>query len=540
MSFGASFASGYQVGRDMRKRRAASKFFEEFKKLTAEDDEEMVAPDGAAIPVAKGESPEGEAEPIATEAIPVEKKAAVQVDSGATSPTEEAIPAEGITGAAAPVEPMAAAPAPKAAIPTPETTAPAPDAAEPDLAAALPVEAPAEAKAAAKEAQAVAAKKSLTQADIKKLDRLALKAAEAAGDIEIYTALQQTTDSFLQGKVQKYLGMAQTAAQNDDIDAVEKYLTRAYRFVPDGQEVKFEKKDGKLWVNNPWAEGKDDPKQIPLGAEQISWISVQMSDPQKWGDIMRTERAQRRELAMKERGIAVEEKRGDAYVKLTDAQITDMADRLGIAKEELKLRGRAQALDELNAKVSRLNQYQQALYYGALAENTKAAGGKGGVTLDQLMDNARSMATDVDKQFSTYTTPPTDPMTGQPSRNWKPPGDVEGLSPQQIQQANGLAQAIGAANIQATDVSPGLAVAAGLALARAGAEQGEIDVDAKNGTMTFDFNGRPTTVKLPGAVLQSLVAVEAQRRQGSNAGLPAPVQFQDPFAQPAPLFGQQP
>lgn len=536
----SAVTAGYQIGSDMRKRKATGDYFKEFKKLTEEDDEEMVAEDGAAIPVAKSKADTAEAEPVATEAIPIggDGKAEVQVDSPATSPTEAAIPAEGMTGAA-----EAEAPAPAAALPA------APAAPAADMQAALPVGAPAEAKAAAKEADKVAAKKSLTQADIKRLDRLALKAAEASGDLSVYTALQQTTDSFLQGKVQKYLGMAQTAAQNnpEDVDAIEKFIGKAYRFIPDGEELKVNKRDGKLWVANPWAEGKDDPKEIQLGAEQIGWINLQISNPEKWGDIMRQERAALREAKLKERGVAVEEKKGDAYVKMTDAQITNMADRLGLDKEELKIKGRAQALDEINSRVTRFATFNQGLYYSALAENTKLAGkaGAGGLTLDQLMDNARQMTGEVDKQFNDYTTPPKD-MYGQPDRNWQKPADLVGLSDQQIQQAGGLAQAFGAANMTSGDFSPGLALSAGLALARAGVKDengnplNEVDVDAKAGTMTFDHNGRPTTVKLPGAVLQSLIAVEAAKRQGSQAGLPAPVQFQDPFAPPAPLFGQQP
>ena len=539
MSFGASFASGYAVGKDMRKRRATSNFFKEVKNLLAEDDEEMVTADGTAIPVEKPADSAVEAEPVATEALPIETKTAVQVDSKELAPTDAPPPAE------APAEPAAGA--------IPVDAAPAVPAEEPpaDAETALPLDAPPEAKAEAtkldKAVEGMAkAQKSITQADIKRLDKLALKAAEASGDVEVYTALQKTTDSLLQGRVQKYLGMAQVAAQNGDTESVEKYLTRAYRFVPDGQEVNFKKQDGKLFIPDPWHEGEGDPKMIPLGAEQIGYMATMISNPEKWGDIMREGRAKRREEAREDRKVTADEQRAGAYVKMTDAQIDNMEKQLGISRGELRVKQRNQDLDELNGKVGRLATYQQALYYGALAEQTRAGGKGSTLSLDQLMGNARNMATDVDKQFSAYTTPPTDPITGQPDRTWKAPQDIAGLSPQHIQQANGLAQAIGAANLQATDVSPGLAVAAGLALARAGAKDengnpmGAVDIDAKAGTMTFEHNGRPTTLKLPGAVLQSLIATEAQKRQGAAVGLPSPVQFEDPFAPQAPIFGQQP
>lgn len=514
MSFGASFASGYQVGRDMRKRRATSKFFEEFKKLTAEDDEEDVAPDGAAIPVVKDEAPAGEAEPIATEAIPVEKEPAIQVDSGATSPTEEpaaAIPAEGITGAAekpAPVEAAAPEATAKTALPVvPETLTPEPEA--PGMAAALPAAAPPEAKAAAKEADKLAAKKSLTQADIKKLDRLALKAAEAAGDIEVYTALQQTTDTFLQGKVQKYLGMAQTAAQNGQTDAVEKYLTRAYRFVPDGQEVKFEKKDGQLFIPDPWHEGEGKPKLIPLGPEQIGYMSTMITDPKKWGDIMREERARLRDEKLKVRGIEVEE--GGLKVRQETLAETIRANKASEKETSRANQAREGNEAERLAQTRELLPYQKyGLLAGAIKDLTDDAGG--GVN-GMKPDDARQLSEAAANRVAGFLQPKGQDRWGDVTIGKVPEGYEKFVGPDGSPNALGLrAQEIAAVlAISNPQLGTPGAAQAGLEVVRSliskKGEGPDAVVDPANSTITVTIGGRKQTYTIPPTFMRELAEV---------------------------------
>lgn len=494
MAFSDAFARGYAVGDSIRKKRATSKFFEKFKELTAEDEEEMVAEDGSAIPL---DSPAGE-------------EVAAAIPAATAKPGEAATPAPPVEGAAADTPAPAAPAAPAIPVAPTEKPAAAPQEAAPQE-AAIPVSPTPEKAAAPAGAEKKKQKASLDQNDIKDLDRLAMEAARASGDVQVYTALQQTTNSFLQGKVLSNLGLAQTAAQNGDVDATEKYLKKAYRFVPDGHEVKFERKDGKLWVNDPWS---DEGKKIPLGSEQIGYIGTMLTNPEKWSDIMREGRKERFGQKMEERRVAAIEKGTDI-----DQQRVDVAKKqLGISEQELALKGREVKLKEVMAPIERLETYQRALYYSALGDAARA-GAKAGKDLSLTLDDAREAGAEIDKQFKAYIAPETNPLTGEVREDWKPPVDVADMAPKDIQTANGLAQAIGAQNLGA--VSPGMAVQAGLALVRAqsGLPDSEIEIMADKGIMLFNYNGVPTPVKLPAAVIQGLVAQQAAQQRPA-AGLP--------------------
>lgn len=506
MSFGASFAQGYQVGEAHRKRRATSKFFEKFKELSADDEEEMVAEDGTAIPL---DGPAGDEVRAAIPAAAAEAGA-----PGGAATGETVLPLE--TAAPASEAPAAPVSEPIAAIPVAEKAAPA----------AAP-EVPKTANAAK------APKKSLAQDDIKELDRLAMEAARASGDVGVYTALQQTTNSFLQGKVLSNMGLAQTAARNGDVDATEKYLRKAYRFVPDGQEIDFKRRDGKLYVQDPWS---DKGEEVELGAEQIGYLGTMIRDPEKWSEMVRSERKDRAAAALAERGVAADELRAKSDSKMTDAQIKNFADKLGLDQRELGIKERAQTLDEINGKVSRLVGVAQATYYDALGEKMRADG-KAGISMDVSLDDAREVASEIDDQFLKYAEPPKD-LAGNPVKDWDKPKDIADLSPQQLATANGFAQAIGAAN--AGRVSPMMSVQAGLALARSGAVDadgnplGEVTVDSANGVMMFGYNGQQIPIKLPRVVVDGLRQDDAQREAGAAQGLPSAIPMnQNPTGVPA-------
>lgn len=336
---------------------------------------------------------------------------------------------------------------------------------------------------------------SLTRADINELDSLALAAAEASGDSEVYDALQRTTDRVLQARVLKYLGQAQTAAANQDTDATEKFLHMAYRYVPDGYGAQFERKDGKLLVNDPWGDGK-----VELTPERIGYLGVMIQDPTKWSEIVRQERAARGEAALKEREVKVRERGAD----IDERRVTLLGRELGIKEGELGLSERQQQLREVMAPIERFETFQRGLYYEALASQAKRTGGAKPPRPDQVMNAARQMSSEVDDQFKAYTKPPEDPVTGEPIENWEAPEDVAGLSAQQIQSANGLAQIIGVENLGA--VSPGLAVQAGLEITRglADPEHGQFTVDVANNIVSFNFNGVMTPVRIPASLAMKL------------------------------------
>lgn len=536
MAFSDAFARGYAIGDAMKKRKAASDFFEKFKELSANADydpeseteviklEPKAGEAAAAIPALAPESP------VAAPSTPENPTVEVApVDAAAApSPALDMTPAQA-REAPTDVPPAEAPPAP-GAMATPET-----------VKEAIPLSMPTEMKITKPEeidTRGTARKlfdkatgnepkkaRSFTQEDMKELDSLALAAGEAAGDVEVYNALKATTDSFIKGKIQKNLALASTAVSQGDDDAVQKYMKRAYMYVPDGNHLDFKRdKEGRLTVQSPW-EAKD---RIPVTAETISWMNMQLYDPDKFADLMQRERHHKEEMGLKGREVAVSERRATTderqaatQERMTDAQIKDMADRLGISQQELGIKGRAQTLEELNSRVSRFSQYSQGLYYQELANKMKSGGvDADGKPLKGLtLDDARETWHEVDGQFKSYTQPPKNDM-GVEDKNWTKPADVEGLSPAQLQEANGLAQtiALGAPS----DVSAATATKAALALTRAATPNAQgtgmldkVDINFDNGTLRLRQGNGFVEVPLPRSILNNY-AQQANARAATD------------------------
>ena len=470
MAFSDAFAKGYAIGDAAKKRKATSKFFERFKELTDE----------------------GEAEPVTA--------------IGGLDVPDSALPVE--------EQPVDAA----GAIPV--------DSATPDSALPLSLEAAAPAKVGAPKKiplkQAAEFQKSLTQANIKELDRLAMDAARASGDIEVYTALQKSTDSFLQGKVMRNIGLAQMAAQNGETDAVEKHLTAAYRFIPDGQEVKFKKtKDGMLTIKDPWGD-----EDVELTSEMIGNIGTMLRDPEKWSDIVRTERRERGKQTVAEGELDV--KKGG--LEVDRSRLTQYARELGIREGDLAIKGREAKLKELIAPMERMETHQRGLYYGALREKAAAAA-KAGKT-PEFLDEANRMSVAVEGSMDAYFTPTKNPVTRMADPNWKPPSDAMVTGPSgprvleasEINQAKGLAQTIAIHNMGS--IGNNVAAVAGLQLMKAQIDPDNFNaqIDATTGVMLVPFRGMNVPVQLPPALVQALVSQqESAAVSGSSpSGYPFP------------------
>lgn len=475
MAFSDAFARGYAIGDAARKRRATSKFFERFKELTADD----------------------EAEPV--------------TEIGGLNVPESALPSDTPAAETAELEPAAALPVGSAApvAPAAEDSAP-PVGAEAE--AAIRVKAPKKIPLP----QAAEVHRSLTQTNIKELDRLALDAARASGDIEVYTALQKTTDSFLQSKTLRNLSLAQIAAQNGDTEAVEKYLTKAYRFVPDGREVKFKKtKDGTLTVKDPW-----DDTDVELTPERIGNIATLLRDPERWADIVRQERKDRAKADIEERELAVKE----AGIEIDRARLGQFARELGIREGDLAIRGREAKLKELIAPMERMEAHQRGLYYGALREQAAAAARSG--KTPEFLDEARQMSVAVESSIDAFFTPPKNPNTGLADANWKPPRDafVTGpsgprvLDASEVNQVKGLAQTIAIHNMGS--IGNNVAAVAGLQLMKAQIDPDNFNaqVDAATGVMFVPFQGMNVPVRLPPALVQALVAQQEQATTAPRSG----------------------
>lgn len=473
MSFSEAFARGYAIGDAAKKRKATSKFFERFKELTDDGDKESVTEIGgldvpdSALPVKGGES-------------------ALDVGSAALETGSES-----------------AMPEPDSALPL------SAEAAEPvKISAPKKIPLP----------QAREAHKSMTQANIKELDRLAMDAARASGDIEVYTALQKSTDSFLQAKTLRNLSLAQTAAQNGNTDDVEQYLTKAYRYIPDGQEIKFKKtKDGQLTVKDPWSD-----EDVELNSERIGNIATMLRDPEKWSDIVRQERKDRGQQKVAEGELEV--KKGG--LEIDRSRIAQYARELGIREGDLALKGRETKLKELIAPMERMEAHQRGLYYGALKAQAQAAA-KAGKT-PEFLDEARQMSTAVESSIDAYFTPPKNAVTGEPDTNWKPPNDsmVTGpsgprvLEASEVNQVKGLAQTIAIHNMGA--IGNNVAAAAGLQLMKAQIDPDNFNaqIDAATGVMLVPFRGMNVPVQLPPALVQALVAQQESAQAPPSSAAP--------------------
>lgn len=457
MAFSDAFARGYAIGDAAKKRKASEKFFERFKELTDEGDSEPVTEIGGV--------------PVPNSAIPTS-------DGASALPVEAAGPAD-------------------AAL-----TVDAPEAIQVSAPKKIPLK------------QAEEVKKSLTRANIKELDSLAMEAARAAGDVEVYTALQNTTDRFLQGKVMKNMSLAQTAAQNGETDEVEKYLTRAYRFVPDGQEVKFTRKDGKLMVKNPWGDN-----DIELGSEQIGYIATMMTDPQKWSEIVREERKSRAKQATDDRQVDIAQQNADTAKAGLDID----RERVRVLQGELGLRGEELKLKKLMAPIERYTEFQKGGYYGALREQALADAKAGGKPTE-FLDEAIKMSESVEKSMDSMVTPVKDAL-GQVDPNWQPNPEVmisdgkggrKPLDGKAFNDAKGLAQTIAMANRGL--VGNQVAQSAGLLLMKAQLDPDNfsVQIDASSGVMHVPFRGMNVPVKLPAELVQSLAEQQAasERKAG--------------------------
>lgn len=463
MAFSDAFARGYAVGESIRKKRATSKFFEKFKELTEEPPEDGGLPES--IP---GFNPKGKGEKAPT-ALPVQ-------DAG----EDGLAPVVGAEAAAIPVD----------------------------------VKGPESLTVATEETKSSMDKfaRSLTRDNIKELDRLALDAAKASGDMEVYTALQKTTDSFLQGKTLKGLSEAQTAFVKGDTDAAEKALKKAYRYVPDGQEVDFERKDGKLWIANPWAgqEGEDD--KIELNAERVGWLGAMLSDPEKFSGLIREESKDREKTRQANRALELEAGR----LEVSRGELEQSERRVNLEFKRLGLDREKFAEQVKNDRVGRFTNFQQGLYYQAMAENENVKAAAGGKMDSGFLNSMRELSGEVDSQFKNYTTAPrgTDGMLA--DENWTKPDDIASLSNEQLGDANAYAQAIAAKNT-GSSVTPMVSVKAGIAIAN-----GAYRLDPNRGVMEFNMGGQPMQVPLPTELTRMLVAREQGMEQPGGGALPLP------------------
>lgn len=465
MAFSDAFARSYAVGDAMRKRRATANYFKKLKELTADTDDmaEAIPTEVAGMDVA----PEGAA-PAPETALPIQP-------AGESGTAPILAPVEGVGTEAIPMK-------------------------GPDK---LPL-------ATEKQRQALA--KSLTRDNIKELDDLAMIAGEASGDAGVYKALRDTTTSMLQTKALAALGQAQTAAQEGDVDATEKFLSKAYRYIPDGREAKFKRKDGKLWIENPWKTDEGEPKEIELDAQRIGGLAVLMSDPAKYAELLREEgkeredrKFRRKELDLRERGVGVQE------------------GQLGVAQENAALRAREVAIKEQNAPVERLATWADIAYKQQMTEASKASAKD-----PKIMEGATALVRETNDQFVGMTTAPNDEM-GRPDPNWKMPdqffktdanGNPVPLSDAEMLTANALAQSIAVAGLGRT--TPGMAIEAGLALVKGRDPNSNfnLQVNAQTGEVYVPINGVNTPVQLPKSILEGLVQEEmdARYQRGPTSG----------------------
>ncbi len=462
MAFSDGFRTGYAIGDAAKKRRATAKFFEKFQELTADDDaEEVTSIGGIDVP---------------TPADPAIPAPAAGADGRLPVPDLPAVESSPIGGSALEA---------------------------PEAEGAIPVKAPK--KIPLKSANEV--RTSLTQANIKELDKLALEAARASGDVEVYGALQKTTDSFLQARVLKNMSLAQTAATNGDVDSAEKYLTKAYRYVPDGQEIKFKRKDGQLMIQDPWGDG-----EVALDGEKIGQLTTMIRDPERWAEIVRQERKDRHTMAN-------EDKRTALLGEQVDVSRGHLGVAQGQAEEERRKNGVAELMatkefnrNAANDKYDNLMKVAHAAYYMAEA-------GKNGDGSEAMKpDDMRQYGESVNKEIQNFLAPtipadPTDPLSasrvGPAPKGYEIFAGKDGLTELGL-RAKEIGGGLGIANPQ---LGPAAAARAGLEVTRAlVTKQGSIRVSPKNGTITVMINGAPTTLRAPDQVMQALIeASQAQK-----------------------------
>jgi hypothetical protein len=465
MAFSDAFARSYAVGSDMRKRRATSKFFEKFKELTAD------VPEDAGLPEElPGFNPEGSGEKAPT-ALPVQ-------DAG----EDGLAPVVGAEAAAIPVDVKG----PKA----------------------IPI--------ATKDMKDTAEKlaNSLTKDNIKELDRLALDAAKASGDMEVYKALKDTTVSFLQGKTLSNLSQAQAAMEEGDVDGAEKALKKAYRFVPDGREANFKKKDGKLYAANPWAGQEGEPDEVELTATRIGQFGVMLSDPKKYTELMMGEEDKRAARKDKAADRALRERE----VKSLEDSRSEAARHNGI------MEGLQQQDIDIKAKRAKAQNLVDVAQAAKLMGEASTKGGDG-----MKPDDARQLSVAAGTHVAGFLMPTmdmttTDQITGETKivkqRAPAPEGYDMFVDKNGNLNAAGLTAQELAGNIAVYNPTLGVPMTAGVGMELARSllampgDSPEIKVDRKNNRITVPLEGRNVTVDVAPALISSLVGVYEQQQQG--------------------------
>jgi len=491
MSFSEAFARGYAIGDASRQRSAAAKYFKLMQKLTKSSEEEkdttlvgglpvpsesMTAPATAALPIQSMQSQAGVSttQDAAIPAPPAVDTSAVDTavhdpNAGAKKSLEEAIP---ITG---PVTDVAVK-APKVLISKPQS--------------------------------------SLKQSDIRDLDRAAMRAAQAAGNIEVYTALQKTTDSFLQGKVMSNLGDAMTAVQNGDIDGTEAALHKAYRFIPDGRQAKFIRRNGKLWIKDPYSEKGE---LVELNAQRIGAIGMMMQDPVGFSKYIREGMEKDKEAKIAERGVAVQEKNAQTNVEqLAEARRSNMATERSNMATELNATGKLD-LDKANSVADNLYKLSMATYYGAGGAGQKGASDS--LPPGMKPDDARQYGESVGAEIENFLSPKlgTDPqnpeLRGEPQPGYEVFGNYKAGKDGKPEYAGGIsnvghqAKAYGGqVGIWNPGIGPATAARAGMEIARAMIPGSGVDVgvDPASGTLEVTIDGAPYSLNINPSTISAL------------------------------------
>jgi hypothetical protein len=176
-----------------------------------------------------------------------------------------------------------------------------------------------------------AAKHSITSeqwdAHQQRIDYAVKMAAYAGRDPgQVRAALNANTNAWVQGGVLKYLATANAAmlsnAPNKD-DLVQRAMHNAYYYMPDGNELQFDKKgpNGQLQYQdpiNPWLDAKTrapvaagspgaEANMIPVDAAHIQQLGTAMLDPMKVQNMIQETRMAQSQMALQgARGRAAE------------------------------------------------------------------------------------------------------------------------------------------------------------------------------------------------------------------------------------------
>lgn len=120
-----------------------------------------------------------------------------------------------------------------------------------------------------------------------RIDKAVSSAALAGKDPgQVRQALEANRNAYVQGHVLRYLSSANVAALNGDQKGVQAAMKNAYYYMPDGQELSFQKdKDGNLQYQDPINPTKIDannntvPNMVPVDTAHIQMLGTAMLDP---------------------------------------------------------------------------------------------------------------------------------------------------------------------------------------------------------------------------------------------------------------------